>query len=429
MKQSIRKRYLAIALLALCLLLALLVWKTADHTSDQAATSNASASHHSRGEATDSSPRSALRTPLASTPAPPTHSYTELHDFFLPPLKLDGFSLQQAIDTLLDQYYKTCQRTGERPHLLKVQITGTPAQPLRATLPNASFLTQLKMLSALAAMAVEHDAGVLRFDKLETSNNVVTKSIVVPPNIASRIAGLAGSPTKETIPNKPHLAGYVDTNKINYGNHFRQLLDMNDNSEISIYYSSATSTLLVKSSERDVKRIDALLDILIKNPPTQIKTKTTKIALPPGVKLDPSDPYLLRKLSRVNNVNIMTMPSVISRSGEEATVEIVREYPQASGKSDWTGVKHSSNVSLLGFGFQSSTTQRTGRETPNSTGAIKDINYSNVSRDNFVNRRATSLIATDTEGDKVTYLLHSYTEQNAAGTPVIRSRDKAKSKE
>jgi len=63
-----------------------------------------------------------------------------------------------------------------------------------------------------------------------------------------------------------------------------------------------------------------------------------------------------RRVQQVESVDLMTLPSVVARMGEQSTIEQIREviYPGDDGEfvTDWTGIRVSSTPEGHGFGFR-----------------------------------------------------------------------------
>lgn len=79
---------------------------------------------------------------------------------------------------------------------------------------------------------------------------------------------------------------------------------------------------------------------LLRVPTDKVSEETAKL-LENGEHLtDDKVLAMMRELSTINNAEIMTMPTIISRSGASANIEIFRELVLAENKSDnWVGLK------------------------------------------------------------------------------------------
>ena len=263
---KLTRRSFTCALFA-CLLIALFLWMTRGmnpKTDRQNHTGKSLTDSQSGHTSSEEIVRPARRTQSKrDTFQQASHEYTELKDFFLPPVKFEQLTLRQAVHKLLDQYYTACAKTGERPHRLKLKITGQPTGPLTLTLPNSSFTYQLQTLAALSAMKVEHSNGILHFFEIESSGHTISKSMAVSPDFVSRINHLTNSPTNTPQTDNPFIVAPPKP-KENIGQQLKRVLNLDD--DVVLNYAAATNHLTMTTSDRDIARIQALINAMEQSP-------------------------------------------------------------------------------------------------------------------------------------------------------------------
>ena len=150
---------------------------------------------------------------------------------------------------------------------------------------------------------------------------------------------------------------------------------------------------------------------------TQILTKQVTVELPADLKVENKGD--LKALAQQEGVDIMFSPAVIARPGEKAIVEITREHIQPDGQKDWIGLKYSTTISQLGFGFHSTATRNRGLRDPDTS----KIHYQKTQNDTIIGRNIKILSPPTEANGKQTYTIMTHTEVDAAGKPVQRSRD------
>jgi hypothetical protein len=121
------------------------------------------------------------------------------------------------------------------------------------------------------------------------------------------------------------------------------------------------------SSAADRAVLASLIEAIDRDPPLQHKLQTKMIEIAAGVEWEPPQAsqlgdeqaqQMLRKLSQIKGIDLVTAPSIVSRSGQQATIEIINEViaPDANAPNEMkthnVGVVIDTRLAPLGFGHQ-----------------------------------------------------------------------------
>ncbi len=309
--------------------------------------------------------------PTASKPASDKEQ-EKFSRFFLPPIKLEGATIQQAVAEILAAYRETATATGETPLDLQVDLSAARTRkPLTTFTPRAPAGTVIRYVAVLAGNRTK---GSLPNFRLEGLSDRADRSgaLDVPPDFAPSLKDFIDASAKaseaklgedpfapsQADPKDDPFTGIAPYSKIN----IRDLLiaqGFNPDLECTL---SGSSLAYGKMSEAEQEWLGALLESTSR--PSQIKTNTMVAMIPEGMELpdtgtalSPEDVQLnLRKLAQKEGVDLMTLPAITARGGQTATVELIKEVITPDGgtgwTTDWTGVKMVTTAVPYGLGSQ-----------------------------------------------------------------------------
>lgn len=299
--------------------------------------------------------------PSPNFPNPAKHTVEDLKDFYIPALQLKNTNLRAALKELFQQYNDVCAITNHAPLSFSITIEDSSGLLFDLDLTSVRFTSALKAIAAQAGVALQVEDTKLIFRELslvrEDSGDLLSKNWTVPPTFLADLQSAIGSREAGTDTSPLELLqrlGIVRT----------------DSDELSASYLSGTSSLVLRGSPQDLARVDELIADMGSRKPTLMNTQTkiiesaeahpdisTNRSLSSGEFVD-----LLHKLAQSKDANILTMPSVVTRSGQMANVEVIREHGSAD---DWSGVRIDTNTSNYGFGLTTNTNFDV-RPAPNS---------------------------------------------------------------
>lgn len=309
----------------------------------------------------------------ARMPAPKPASDKEQEKFsrfFLPPIKLEGASIEQAVAAILVAYRETATATGETPLDLQVDLSAARTRkPLTTTTPRAPAGTVIRYVAALAGNRTKGSLPNFRLEGLSDQADRSGK-MEVPPDWASALEDFLDSAddAREAKlgedPFNPKVTGLDPDHP--FATHpprpkpeLRDLLiaqGFNPDLECTL---SGSSFAYGKMSEAEQEWLGALLEATSR--PLQIKTNTMVAMIPEGMMelpgsgtaLSPEDVQLnLRKLAQKEGVDLMTLPEITARGGGVATVELIKEVVTPEAITGWTGVKMVTVAVPYGLGSQ-----------------------------------------------------------------------------
>ena len=253
-------------------------------------------------------------------PTQSTHRPEQLWNFVLPEMVIDGLTLDAALVKLKGTYDEVCRKTGDTPLALTFVTASEKPTVLHIKLPNGTFQTSLQLLASAAGMKAERKELEYRFEPL-TSEKRLTKILRVAPDFASSIEAMAIAPPPEN--QRPITVLLAEIG-----------LGIDPAAKISLSASGVLTLANIRAA--DAAAITDFTQTLSSQRPKQIRftVKVLELAKNANVTLPEADPMtdgqslrFQRKVSEQKGVDLMTLPTVISRCGEPATVEIVRDFP------------------------------------------------------------------------------------------------------
>ena len=288
-----------------------------------------------------------------------THSPYRLQEFMLPAVTIGGLTLDEALRKLMASYRDACGKCGEIPLPLIFSKPPGATRKLTMNLPAGNFKTSVQLLASLAGMKVSRKDMDFRFEPMANERKSVNRSLQVSPSFLTDINVLAG-----VVP-----ASAKDSQDPNVYKSIQDCLEKLGLTDSSTHVSLGVSgELTVETmSTRDAAVISELARSIGEQAPAQVKTEAKIVEIPVGSNWTPPDAaqmtdgqieMMMRDFSQQNGVELQTLPSVTARNGQNAAVELVREfiYPtDESGKAfESRNVGKALHVqgNLLGFGHE-----------------------------------------------------------------------------
>lgn len=286
---------------------------------------------------------------FATDPAA-THPPERLNQFYLPQVDIDGLPLEAALKKLLAAYENACRETGETPLALTFSVPPGQDRLLTVKVGVGTFDNSIRLLAALSSLKVKREGSAYLFEAPAETGKLVKKSLLVPPDILSRLKSAASSPSAATA----DFAGAVAA------------LGIALDPSTRLKFSPGSGTLQIETTRAaDEVAVSSMIERLLGERPIQHKVDTKILELgkdvdwtpPEHAQLDEAGMQLLmRELAQKKGVDLMTAPSTVARDGQTAKVEIVREVisPVPGSDGEFTiepvGVVLDFKPAVLGFG-------------------------------------------------------------------------------
>lgn len=262
-----------------------------------------------------------------------THAPERLKEFMLPEVAIDGLTLGEALRKLMEVYEDVCTKTGETPLRLTFDIPTGNAKKLHLKLSPRNLNSSIQLLATYSGMKVSRNKTAYHFEPFADERKQVNKAIAVPPDFASVISNNAGldpgaDPFAESEPHRMPIGELIKASG----------LTLDPSTQLSL---TATGTLNINTtSSADLAMISALVGV--SEMPAQQKFATKVVEIPSGVDWTPPDvsqmtedqvQLLMREMAQTAGVELRIMPSMTARSGQNGTIEIIRELITPVGES------------------------------------------------------------------------------------------------
>jgi hypothetical protein len=279
-----------------------------------------------------------------------THRPESLGQFYLPPVHIDGLPLDAALRKLQAAYEEACRETGETPIRLTFGIPPGAERTLTVTTGTGTLDGSIRLLAALSSLTVKREGTAYLFELPEETGKPVKKSLKAPPDLLTRLKSAPPSPAGDPA---DLVAAFTALG-----------VDLDPSTRLRFFPGSST-VLLETLSAADEVAVSALVGRLAGEPAIQHKLQTRIIELAADLEWTPPDSpqldeegvqLMMRELARIKGVDLMTMPSTVTRDGEAAKVEIVRDLispvpgSEAERRTDKVGVVLEVTPVVLGFG-------------------------------------------------------------------------------
>jgi hypothetical protein len=365
-----------------------------------------------------------------STQISATHSPSQLGEFILPPLSIEGLPLSEALNKVLAAYQDACRISGETPLALRFAVPPNASRHLNLHLQSKSFTTSVRLLATLAGMSITRNGLEYQFEPIPDDRRSGMNVVKVPPDFRTALEGMIGAES-----NRDPFLNATPPNHRTITESLAALgLELNPATRVSL--SSSGELTLEGASPAEAATIQSLAELLTSQPPVQLKVATTVVDLnatmdwsPPDVSQlsDAQMQQLMRELAQKTGAELKTLPSVATHNGQAGTVEMIREviYPTTDAGDQFetrnVGQVLTFQGSQLGFGqklkFTYSDTTWEGYDPANSKIPIFDERV-NVTNEGFSSDGSTRFsVQTRADGSQ-TLVLMTTQQINAAGLPI-----------
>ena len=271
--------------------------------------------------------------------------------FFIPEFAIDGATPNQVMDAISAAF---TQYRGNEGGVVPIKFEADAADfadtnPISFATRGKSVWDLLQMLAALSNGTIEIDGTsikLLPFAEQQGDQEIVTRTFSVPPDFRQGLGDFVfGSDSQPAIddPFGDSPATQTSTASIEESLH---ALGLNSDESLRLGFDESTSQLTVRSSVSQQRRMDQLIDALSSNGMPQVYM-TTKLIQLPGDQftedtLIPAPEYqeLIRDYMTENEVELSSAPSIVTRSGQRAKVEIVRELIMPDSEQQGEFIQH-----------------------------------------------------------------------------------------
>jgi hypothetical protein len=294
---------------------------------------------------------------------------------------------------VLTAYQDACRRSGETPLALRFVVPPGNYRKLQLRLSARSFKTSVQLLATLSGMKVTRDELEYRFTRIENERRTTKRTLDVPPDFQSALQwDLNHSDQTAQAPLRDVLA--------------RLGLELDPSTHLAL--GGDGKLTLETNNSADTAAISTLVRTLVEQRPLQQKftTKVVELAadatwtLPDLAQMNDTQVQLfMREMAQKQGTDLMTMPSIIARSGQSAAIEMTRKLIVPTDETETAFETHNLGHvmhlqgSALGFGHDLALdyTNTTGDIDPATTKPVirkqtevKDAGFSSNGGTRFV---------------------------------------------
>lgn len=368
----------------------------------------------------------ALPTKLSTRPQgqpAATHSPARLKEFYLPAVDVTGLSLGSALQKLRAAYDDACRESGEVPVRLTFEVPPGHDRPLAVTLGPRTLDAAIRLLAMVSGLKVERTEARYVFTALEETGEKKVREFRVPPDFGVVKGG-----------EDPFAEGAAPRKRLSPAEWFAsQGIELDPSTRIS--FRAATSALSVETnSAADELAVSSMLRMMADEAPLQHKLETRVLELKAGSQWVPPDvsqldeagmQNLFHLLTEQEGAQLMTVPAITGRSGQQAKAEFVREWitPVEGTEDRFETLQIGKVLQItpvpLGFGHRIDLkfTDTTGDVDAESGEAHVDI-HTNIENTSFTSDSQARLhVQTRPDGTR-TLVLVTPTLIDATGRPV-----------
>ncbi len=344
-------------------------------------------------------------------------------------MEIDGLTLDAALRKLMVAYEDACRKSGETPLPLTYAIPPGTARKLTVHLPAGNFKTSVQVLAVLSGMKASRKELEYRFEPIANERIPLNRELQVSSSFQYALNEMAGLFSLASV--DPSAApGTNDPKPIQ---ECLNVLGLIDPSTL-VAIGASGQLKLETTSAADAAAISELVRSIGEVPPMQLKGEAKIVELPVGSNWTPPDvsqmtsgeiEQLMRDFAQTKGLELQTLPSVVSQSGQNATVEIVHEfiYPTDDSGNEFEtrdlGKVMRMQGNLLGFGHEVDLefTDTTGGIDP-STGKPSFDKRTEMADRSYTNDGGTKLVVqTRPDGSRTVLLFKSQTI-DATGRPI-----------
>ncbi|HEY1123418.1 MAG TPA: hypothetical protein VGE67_17515 [Haloferula sp.] len=281
-----------------------------------------------------------------------THRPDQLKQFYLPDVNIEGLLLRDALAKVQAVYEDVCRESGEVPLSLTFLVPPEATRPLTVKTGIRNLDGAIHLLAAMSGLKVSRTGSEYAFTAPKETGEVVKKDFRLPPDFFS-------DPSKKEA--DPFAEAPVIPDGMSLTDHFMALTNKDDDliwtdpdEPVQLspaeYFASKGITLdpdtkltrspdgslkLETTSAADRTTIEGLIEVNTSELPLQHKLETKLVYLSPDMNWTPPDSLqlnqgemqlMIRQLMQSKGADVMTTPTITARVGENAKVEIVREF-------------------------------------------------------------------------------------------------------
>lgn len=349
------------------------LWK-ANHgypESEGGITTPSRAKHPDSESISDREPSGVFRTKVANRePAGPraTHAPERLKEFMLPEVVIDGLTLGEALQKLMGVYEETRGKTGETPLRLTFDLPPGNAKKLNLKLSPRNFHSSVQVLATYSGMKLSRNKTVYHFEPFPDERKQVSLAFEVPSDFASRLIEQARIPPLSCF-EQFKFPSSVGAFPASLPLGAISGLDLDPSTQLTLGPSG--SLKLETTSSADAAMISALTETLGAEKPI-LHTFTSKVVEIPADSVwtapevsqisDGQLQSLMREMAVTKGTELTTLPSITTKSGQQAKIEMIRELIVQTGDSATHFEKHDIgkvvNIAGNALGFGQETTIR-----------------------------------------------------------------------
>ena len=363
-----------------------------------------------------------------------THAPERLKEFMLPEVVINGLTLSDALQKLMGVYEETCGKTGEIPLRLTFDLPPGSSRKIKLKLSPRNFNSSVQLLATYSGMKVSRTKKAYHFEPFPNEQKQANLAMRVPPDFASRLIEQVGIPPLSCFEQFKNPS-FVEASPVPLP--LGQILEMSGlvlDPSTRLSLGPSGSLTLETTSSADAAVVSALTATLSSEIPTQQKFTSQLVELPAGTHwalpdasqmTDGEMAQLMRDLAQTNGAELQTLPSVTSRNGQDAAIEITREFTYPADESGEKFEKRNVGKALLmrgdllGFGQEVDLqfTDTTGG-IDSSTGKAAFEKRTEIADKSFTGDGATKLLVQTRPDGSQTVLLYKSQTIDATGRPV-----------
>ncbi|MCW1925779.1 hypothetical protein OKA05_24690 [Luteolibacter arcticus] len=309
--------------------------RTAETTTTRKHDSSSSSAAENEAESTRLPTKASSRPANTSTHA--THRPEQLKQFYLPEVTIDGLPLKAALAKLRAAYEDVCRESGEVPVRLTFIVPPEATRPLTTKTGIRNLDGSIHLLAALAGLKVARSGSEYTFTAPEETGEVTKRTFRVPPDFFSIPAAANEDPFAEDA---------APFTRLTPSEYFASKgITLDPGTKFS--FTAATGTLQIEAtSAADQTAIAGLIDLAANEMPIQHQMNARVVEIPARMDWTPQEisqldageqQLLMRQLSQIKGVDLMTAPSVTARTGENSKIAITHEVliPSLSSPGDF----------------------------------------------------------------------------------------------
>ena len=326
-----------------------------------------------------------------------THRPEQLIRFYLPELEIDGLGLRAALAKLNAAYVDACLKSGEKALEFSFDVRGDDRARLNMKLSGKTFSSSVKILAAAAGMNVRRNNLTYIFEPVE-KGGANERTIASQQSINSRLGKMAGMTDQELM--NPQWSDLLGRLGIEVDPH----LKVTTHGDGSLTVSSPDGA--------DVAKLVALFGQIDSDQEARVKATSKIVRVPSDSdwKFDGRESMsdlevqlMFRALAQRKGTDLMTMPSVMAKAGQDAKMEIVREISIESDDGEREVIRFGKvldlNAQAVGFG-QSINATFTDTDLEEGGGKVREL--AKLRTDGFSNDGATRISVQELpDGSKV----------------------------